>query len=256
MAQKRYVRLIFDNRTYTRYNCKWSGYSDPYLGRLRKRYKLERLVPTDRDQYQTLKNCARWVHNRWKHSGLKVANKSDAISILDEAGKGGRFRCVEYSIVLRACLAALGIKARTLNIMKKSIETKKPGGGHVVVEAYLEKYNKWVLADAQYGTIPILNDMPLNAIELQSAIADKKPLKILGTTGKNEKAYIKWIFPYLFYFRTRLDYREPWRVDPKAKVLTLIPLGSKAPRKFQGELYPLRKVALYTSSARTFYAKP
>src|SRR5208283_3522196 len=211
------TKLIFDTKTFVSYRSKWSKPGIPYLIKLRKRYKLEKLVSASGDQYETLKNCTKWVHSRWEHSGVNVPKKSDAISILDEARKGKRFRCVEYSIVLNACLTALGIKSRTINIMKKSIEMKKPCPGHVIVEAYLNDYGKWVMADGQSGSIPMLKGIPLNAVEYQTAIVNKEPLKIWGHENKAGKAYTKWIFPYLFYFRTWLD----------PKVLTLVPLGAK-----------------------------
>lgn len=190
--------------------------NNEYLNLLRSKYPIDSLIKdTKTDTEKTLK-ILHWVHNQWQHNGNNEPRKRDAISILEEVKEGKNFRCVEYSIVATACLNAVGLKARTLGLQTKDVETRQYGAGHVVVEVFLNDLKKWVLIDGQWDAMPVLNGIPLNAVEFQKAIAKNfKELEIKTSSDLSKNHYIDWIYPYLYYFVIPFDNREGTNNDIK-----------------------------------------
>jgi hypothetical protein len=240
-------RLVFEESMPIRkFHFKWDSATDLDLVLFKKKYGLERLKDRGGSTYGTLKNCLRWAHGRLGQSSygrLSAMEKHDA--------SAKKLRCVEYSLILRTCLAALGIKARRLALKTKDVETRKDNAGHIAVEAYLPEYGKWAFADPQWGAIPILGGTPLNAVELQAAISEKKNVKFWNLGSGDSAKYLKRIYQYLFYFDVRLDNRTRRRSRTR---LMLVPFGAKRPKVFQRTL-PLKDTE-YTGSARAFYARP
>ena len=230
----------------------WDKDTTTYLKKFRDKYNLNRLVSKDKNELSTLKNCVKWATNKWNHDNLGTPKHSDPISILEESEHGGRFRCVEYAIILKACLTALGIKSRTLSLRRKDVETKKKWAGHVVVESYLEEHHKWVMADPQFGTIPFLNKTPLNAVELRDAIIARRPVKLYSLEKPKSKTYIKFIYLYLFYFRVNFDQRKIRNKGTDGLILG--PPGSLNPTKFEGEKTLEDNILI--NSKENFYQPP
>ncbi|MFT3882828.1 MAG: transglutaminase-like domain-containing protein [Gemmatales bacterium] len=224
-----------------------------YLQRLLKQYPLHDVVKDAGSDLERAVRVCHWVHERWKHNGINNPKKSDAISILEEAAEGKRFRCVEYSTVLTAALSALDIPARSLGLKTADMETRLSGAGHVVTEAYLRDQKKWIMLDGQWDTVMLLEGKPLHAVELQRALAEKNPqLKIRSLSTVKEKEYLHWIAPYLYYLDTSLDQRFDVKRDPGK--LMLVPVGAKNPTVFQ-RIVPMGKVK-YTHSEQAFYTTP
>ena len=98
---------------------------------------------------------------------LRASYSRDSLPPVNGAG----FLCVcrirpqfsENRLNLRSCLTSLGITSRNTGLTKKSIENRE-SGGHVAVGAYLKNYKKLIMADGQWGAIPTLNGIPLNAV--------------------------------------------------------------------------------------------
>lgn len=230
-----------------------SAPTEPYLVTLRTTYGLDSVgagKTTDLARVQAM--CA-WVSRQWQHNGSNEPSKSDALTILQEAAQGKRFRCVEYGITLSAALNAVGIPARTLGLMMADVETRKAGAGHVLTEAWLRDQRKWVLVDGQWDVIPFLNGVPLNAVELQQALAARSPgFAVRSRRGTTAKKFAGWILPYLYYFDTGFDQRYVAKKERGS--LMLVPVGAKQPTVFQRK-YPLANYT-YTHSTASFYAPP
>lgn len=231
-----------------------------YISQMNENYGLKNMVSnmTEIEKVQTLTN---WTHSQWEHSGNNLPSKADALTILEEAKQGKKFRCVEYGIVNSSILNAIGLKSRTIGLKAKDIETVKYAGGHAASEVYLPSYKKWIFADAQFNVIPFLNDIPLNAVELQNAIIDSKQELQFKRNGiiidsKEKSDYLKFISKYLFYFDINFDNRIG--VADKEKhngfyKLMLVPIGKKEPKTFQRD----SKIEVtYTNSINAFYALP
>jgi Transglutaminase-like superfamily len=222
---------------------------------LRNEYKLDTLITNCKTEFEKVIKVQSWVHSRWQHDGMNEPEKVDALFILKEAEKGKRFRCVEYGLVTRECLASLGIKIRGLGLMTKDVSDVKSSAGHVANEVYLKDLKKWIFLDPQWDIITTLDSVPLNAIELQYCIAQNKNFEIINpskTTTKEE--YKKWIGPYLYYFTVSLSHQvvDKWdMILGNKKQLTLMPIGAIKPTYFQ-KVIRLRS-AYYTNSTKDFY---
>ncbi len=231
----------------------------PYLRKLRAEYPIDSLANLGNTELDKARIIASWVHNLWEHDGQNVPEKNDALYILEEVKKGKRFRCVEYGIVTTACLNAIGLKSRTLSLRTKDAETRPTGAGHVVMEVFLNDLNKWIMIDPQYDLIVHLNNIPLNAVELQEAITQNKPLEFWTSEEGSQVIYIPWIYPYLYYFTFPFDNRENISSDERLLIngksnIMLVPIGAKEPKVFQ-KLYPI-DYCIYTHSINDFYREP
>jgi hypothetical protein len=231
-------KLQFDTVTSGQYKLEYKDLSqDSNLTKLRNEYKLDTLVTNCKTDFEKVIKIQSWVHSRWKHNGDNRPDKDDALYILKEAEKGKQFRCVEYGIVTKQCLASLGLKIRTLGLMTKDISDVKSGAGHVVNEVYLKDLKKWILIDPQWDVITTFDNNPLSAIELQNYISNNINFDIINpnkTTTKEE--YKKWIGPYLYYFTITINNQkiDIWdRIVGNKKQLTLLPIGSAEPKYFQ-----------------------
>lgn len=244
-------------------NIQWATPEDPYLTKLRLKYHLDDLVKESNNEYDKIQIVTHWVKNLWEHDGSNHPTTSDPLSILELVEKGNRYACVEYSIVLAGSLNSLGIPTRVLALKMPDVETRKIGAGHVVVEAYVENLEKWIMIDGQMDAIPTLDGTPLNAIEFQKHLASKTPnlsIDSLDDTGiamaPNIQEYFKWITPYLYYLDISIDNRvSPDSLEKRLEgSLMLVPVGAKNPTIFQQKT-SMRNF-LYTHSVNTFYKRP
>lgn len=233
--------------------------SNAYLRQFQSQYHLNELIQGLTTDSARALRILHWVHNQWEHDGGATPVKNDALSILQEVKQGKRFRCVEYGIVTTAALNAIGLPARVVGLKTKDVETTELGAGHVLLEVFLKDIQKWVLMDGQWDAMPVLNGVPLNAVEFQQAIANHyDALQIRSLSGVDKDAYTQWIYPYLYYFDVKFDNREG--ADLKRALqngkqsLMLVPVGAKPPTVFQ-KVWPIDYV-LYTSTLADFYAAP
>lgn len=235
-------------------------YDEAYLKALRDAYDLDGLTAGCKTDFEKVQVITKWVTNLWDHNGWGIPPKSDPLSILNDVTKdGAQYRCVEYGTVIFGCLNALDIPARIIGLKTEDVETRELGAGHVATEAYLKEYRKWVFIDGQWGTIPMLEDTPLNAVELCEALWQPEnfddspnPVEFLSFRDEGSDGYVEWIQEYLYYMnvtcytKTENGYSE--------HVMMLTPVGSKTPKVFQIKS-PL-KVDVYTHSATRFYTLP
>ena len=230
------------------------------MERLKKEYPIDSVAAKGKTDLEKVQSISSWVHKLWKHDGYNAPEKNDALYILEEVKKGQQFRCVEYGIVTTACLNAIGLPSRTLALKRKDVETTPSGAGHVVMEVFLNDFNKWVMVDPQWDAIFCLNYIPLNAVELQKAITEKKDIQILSDDKElNPNQYIAWIYPYLYYFSHKFDNRENIPKEDKIKIngksdIMLVPIGATNPTIFQRK-FPI-DYCIYTHSLIDFYSKP
>ncbi len=230
-----------------------------YLKTLREKYGLRALIKDSKEDAEKASRILHWVHQRWQHNGSNEPRKNDALSILEEAKEGKNFRCVEYSIVTTACLNAVGLKARTVALKTREVETTQSGAGHVAVEVFLRDIGKWAFVDGQWDVMPVLDGIPLNAVELQEGIArHSAKLEIRSYSDVDREAYMEWIYPYLYYLDMAFDNTETNSgpdFDAKGKSrLMLVPVGAKEPTVFQIQM----KIenCYYTNVLADFYGQP
>ncbi|MER2996555.1 transglutaminase-like domain-containing protein [Pontibacter populi] len=230
-----------------------------YLNELRAKYNLDAIVAGAANDTEKALRMVNWVHKQWEHNGMNQPSNPDALTILSEVKEGKQFRCVEYGIVTTACLNAIGLPARTMGLKMKEVETTEFGAGHVLLEVYLPDLKKWVMLDGQFDVMPVLNNVPLNAVEFQQAIANNyKKLEIRSLSGADKAQYVNWVYPYLYYFDVKFDNREgvgfPRETVDSKKSLMLVPVGAKQPKVFQ--IHNPIEYCKYTNSIVDLYQAP
>lgn len=248
--------LTFDSVQTDNYEITYSNNAtDSFYTKLRLKYQLDSLVKDVETDFDKILTIQSWVQSRWEHDCCNTPKHNNALYILEQAEKGERFRCVEYSTVAKQCLSSLGFTVRTLGLMTKDISEVKSGGGHVVNEVYIEDIKKWMYFDPQFGVIPTLEGNPLNAVELQYRIKNNLDFTLINpnkTTTKED--YVEWIGPYLYYFTTSLNQGGIgiWdRIIGNKKSLTLYPIDAEKPAYFQ-KIFRLN-TSYYTHSLKDFY---
>ncbi|TPE44021.1 transglutaminase-like domain-containing protein [Pontibacter mangrovi] len=230
-----------------------------YLQELRTKYNLDAVVAGAANDTEKALRMVNWVHKQWQHNGMNEPSSPDALTILAEVKDGKQFRCVEYGIVTTACLNAIGLPARTMGLKMKEVETIEFGAGHVLLEVYLPDLKKWAMLDGQFDVMPVLNNVPLNAVEFQNAIANNyNKLEIRSISGTGKAQYVNWVYPYLYYFDVKFDNREGVAfqretVDGKGSLM-LVPVGAKVPEVFQRK-YKLDRYK-HTNSLADLYQAP
>lgn len=231
----------------------YSSADEPYLVTLRENYALNDIVAGKTTDLEKARTLCTWVHNRWVHDGHVRAKKPDPLSILKEADLGSNFQCIEYSIVLSGALTAMGMPARAVYLKTADAETRREGAGHAVTEVWLRDQQQWAMLDAQWDAVPLLDNEPINVIELQKALAIDDPrLRIETASNTRAKTYFNWVSPYLYYFDTVIDNRFGVKTQPSG--VMLVPMGAKCPTVFQRDT-PIRRMR-YTNSVVTFYPRP
>jgi len=223
----------------------------PQFLEMRREFAIDAVVAGAKDDYERLRRLTHWVSTRWEHSPNQMASKSDPLTILREAQKGGRFICREYAIVMAGVAAAYGMPARVVNLMPREVETRSEA--HSAAEVWLDEFGKWVLADGQYGAIGELDGVPLSGIELQAALAADRTVVCSAGDG----VYAEWkpfILRNAFFIKMGNDQRA-FEHRTTAQ-LVLVPNGAPNPTKFAGGNEEIFAGAIYTSNPDSFYAPP
>lgn len=176
---------------------------DRRLENLREKYGLDQVIEhagTEFDRFVALKE---WVHKQIPNGVPDPTVYWDALSILDEVRKGGKFYCVFYSLVFIQCCQSLGYQARMVQMWRK-----EKGGGHTMAEVWSNEHKKWVLFDCQYSVHFTLDGLPLGALDMHN-------LWLSGEWGKIKE---QPKFPTAglgIHYNDRHDYEEFAENEPK-----------------------------------------
>lgn len=236
--------------------------ADAYFVRLRTWFELDSRIPKALTELERARAICASVHGRWTHSNDDEPSRNDPITILEEASKGKRFRCVQFGITLAGALTAFGLPARVVSMMSRDVETRESGASHVVAEAWLTSLGKWAMLDAQENALVFQGDQPLSCAEVASCLSDPNlRVQIPGLPpGIDSRMYLnpEAFGPNFYYFQTRVDQR---RLDPEQlsderehASIMLCPVGAPEPRVFQ-RASPFQRVT-YTRSKKAFYLSP
>lgn len=227
-----------------------------YANELRQLCGLDKLCEGAKSDLEKVRRVCSYVHGLWEHDGGGKPRNSDPVSIVREASQGGRFSCVEYGTLVAACLNAIGIPAREINLMMADAETTLIGGGHMAAEAWLDDQKRWVFVDAQEDVVPSIGNKALSAVGFQNALAERSADLLLRSGGEGAGEPTRYpieLAESLYYFRVRLDNRVS-RERPYNGALLLLARGVEQPKVFQRWL-PLQG-DIATRSLNVFYAAP
>ncbi|HEX3815702.1 MAG TPA: transglutaminase domain-containing protein [Mycobacteriales bacterium] len=156
-----------------------------------------RLPDVAETAWATALGLTRWSSQQWSHDGVNDAEDRNAVELLDRAAAGERFRCVEYATVLAQSLNVTGIPARGVHALRDGYDRPVTGMGHVVVEAWIEDLDRWVVLDPQNEGYWCAGDQPLGAVELwrRYRAGESRPEFRLvdGTLGDADEADHWWL---------------------------------------------------------------
>lgn len=225
-----------------------------FLSALRNHNNLSLLAGggSDLDKVVAITN---WVNSRWKHNGSNSPNGKNAAEILQGASQGGQYSCVGYGVVLAGCLNSIGLKSRVIGLKTKDVETAQCCAGHVCTEVFLNDLKKWVLCDAQFNVVPILDNKPLNAFELREGIQSSYKSLVLKGAENNKSDYLNFVGKYLYFFDINMDNSDNG-THTNSKSLFLSPTGVAAPTRFQKSGTINQMGILTTHHVADFYQRP
>lgn len=150
---------------------------------LNDKYELKKIAG-ERDLDKVI-NLLSWVNKYVRHRGdYDNSDTQDAISLLNLTYKKDfAVNCLSMSIILSECLLSVGVKSRVMYMMPQS-ETDRDS--HVVVEAYVSEWGKWIMADPTYGSYCLdSNGNILNLWEIRKMIANDRDYYFSDTINYN-----------------------------------------------------------------------
>ncbi len=110
---------------------------------------LEHELATIGSEWSQILKMLEWVHNLSAHQGFSEAPSLGALDLLSGVKNGTvTFRCVEFSHMLQQVCSAFGIPARVIGVRLPKSDVGL-GKGHVVVDAWSNDYQKWVVLDPE-----------------------------------------------------------------------------------------------------------
>ena len=234
-----------------------------YLRALRDGYGLEEVIAGASSDRERALLLTHWARERWRGHGRTVPSAGDALTILEEAESGRKFRCVEFATVASAAMAAVGMPSRRVGLKKKTVETTLGGGGHMVAEVWLADEQQWALVDGEFDLMPVLDGRALNAVAFKRALQEEQTVGFVSAAGpvkpSKQKRYLEFIERYLYYINARFDERklappyQPITFTGKTQLM-LVPKDAKEPTVFQRKRRMDQFV--FTRSVEDFYAPP
>lgn len=228
--------------------------NDTYHTELRTWFELDSRIPRAKTELERARAICASVHGRWTHSNDDEPSRDDPITILKEASRGKRFRCVQFAQVLSGALTAFDLPARAVSLMTFDVESRESGASHVITEFWAREARKWVFADAQENAFLFRDGVPLNSAEAaQSIDGPALQVDIPGLPREVLPMYLEAFGPNFYYLETRVDQRPASGPDHAESIL-LVPTGALEPKIFQRKL-PFENVT-YTRSLTSFYRAP
>ena len=199
----------------------------PNMSRVVPEMHLDDLPSKGNAEYNNLLRVAKWVSAQWKSCDDGLAGTKP----LPELGAS----CGEHASVLAGAAQAFGMRARVVRLLPKDVERR--ADSHAMAEVWLDSFHKWAAADGRFGVVPQMDGVPLNAVELQSALASGQEVGC-GADALTCVRWSDWVLDYLFYF----GYGQS----------ILKPMGAAQPRRLNNDKTAFEKT-LFVSNPDLFY---
>jgi len=140
--------LKFDSAAAQRaHHCRFSPTNNLYLTRLRRKYELEKLVSTTKDDLERVKRICHWVFARCEHTGSSRGLPRDPIGLLEAAEQGKRLRSVEIATVTAGCLNAVDRAPATCS-WRRGLRTSAPGS------SWMPRWTWWARRRMERPSMP------------------------------------------------------------------------------------------------------
>ncbi len=163
--------------------CSFENLRCPRFAQLRERYKLDKVVAGEKDEFKRILLLRHWLVTHIKiNNEHPTHTRGDAFGILDAALKGGGFHCAHFMVVQNAVMNAYGYVTRCLGA---GPGRNKPelAGHHGINEVWSNQYQKWFLSDAKYDFHFEKKGLPLSALEIRDEVLKNKAVDIQRCSG-------------------------------------------------------------------------
>ena len=176
-----YAPTPFDSPAFS-----YADLSHPYFEKIRNDKRVARFYSREKgniDFYDAI-SMREYLRDLFPHG---TASKNylhvNVLEMIDAAEHGEKFLCGNISKMLVQMIQAGGTQARTVGLQASD-------SGHVVVELWSEKFDKWVVLDPDYNVhYTITIGTPLSAIELYQMSQNSNKIKdIIRVPGKSVNA--------------------------------------------------------------------
>ncbi|MBT4482340.1 MAG: hypothetical protein HOC71_01525 [Candidatus Latescibacteria bacterium] len=154
----------------------------PGLKKLRKDYKLDRIVKDARTEFDVMMRLLNWAYRipvtsdqyswDWNDVPLLVKGESGMPKLQpDYEGRRRDAMCLYSNQALIGALLSFGFQARHSNIHSEGVS------GHEITEVWSNDFNKWVHMDAtrDYYYFDLDTGIPLNVLEIHNLLAEQVP---------------------------------------------------------------------------------
>lgn len=166
----------------------WEDFKNPKLIQLRRKFKLDKVIAGEKDEFKQQLLLKDWVHKVLPSGNpSKDYSKKSSIEILKDVAKGRKFWCTQYALVFLQCGLALGWYTRKLGI-----DTDHKFGEeemhHGVVDIWSNQFQKWYIIDSTKNIHFEKDNVPLNALEIRKEYLKNKAKNIKGIIGDYERS--------------------------------------------------------------------
>jgi hypothetical protein len=169
-AKGEYLIVGTQNPAY-RANTVFSAPEDltsPRFAGLVDRYKLNDVVKGETDEFRRILLLRNWLNRHLVIDQKRPAAEGDALKILEEGPKGGRYSCGHFEAAQNAVMNAMGYVTRCV-LSGPDGEDPQLTGHHGSNEVWCNSLCKWVMIDAELDSHFEKDGVPLSALEIRDA---------------------------------------------------------------------------------------
>jgi hypothetical protein len=149
----------------------WSDYDNRQAAAFRERFRLPEVVAGARDDWEALLRLRHWTFVNMVNDTeaslpfVQPLSALDPCALVIASQAGGTFWCSYFSMVLVAAATSMGLATRKLSIDCEHT-SDEAGCHHGVVDAWVNRFRKWVMLDPNYDHHYELDGVPLNTEEI------------------------------------------------------------------------------------------
>lgn len=178
MGDAQYAPTPFDSKDFTYADLSSQNFEKITIDKRLVHFYSGNSLPID---FQDAVSMANFLRGLFQH-GFPQKNYlyADVLEMLDAAEEGEKFLCGNISMMLAQMIQAGGTQARTVGLYDEQYN------GHVVVEIWSRKFNKWAVVDPDYNIHYTNNsNIPLSAVELYKFAREEKVDEVKRNVGNS-----------------------------------------------------------------------
>jgi hypothetical protein len=201
-----------------------------------------------------------WIPVENTFLGRLKGDSDDPLTLIEEQHRGRPATCRRFSYVLVGAAASVGMKARVVIVAESFFKGHDPS--HVMSELWIPELHNWVLMDAMWDNLYVLDGRPASAVDIYNAVhsnrAGRVSLMHAGVPAQIQKRQdLEREFKNLYIPRTNALFDGYQVCFLCAKEISFVhlatPHSSEYPVRFKRALTSIGIVSLAASSAVATY---